>query len=165
MRRLLASMVVVVLMAAPALAIDTAPAFDDPALQSRYERLTRELRCLVCQNQSIADSNAFLAKDLRREVKEMIGDGASDKEIVDFMVARYGDFVLYRPRLSGRTWLLWAAPGILLLVGLGVIVLVIVRKSKLPLDDDLTDEEVSEDQIGEGQIGENDSGETGGLRP
>lgn len=100
-----------------ALAIDTEKAFDDPALQARYEHINRELRCLVCQNQTIADSNATLAQDLRREVREMIAAGRTDDEIREFMLARYGDFVLYRPRLTATNLLLWAAPVLLLLVG------------------------------------------------
>ncbi len=100
-----------------ALAIDTEKAFDDPALQARYEHINRELRCLVCQNQTIADSNATLAQDLRREVREMIAAGRTDDEIREFMLARYGDFVLYRPRLTATNFLLWAAPVLLLLVG------------------------------------------------
>ncbi|MCE3285443.1 MAG: hypothetical protein K0R70_1699 [Steroidobacteraceae bacterium] len=100
-----------------ALAIDSQKAFEDPALQARYEHINRELRCLVCQNQTIADSNATLAQDLRREVKEMIAAGKSDDEIREFMIARYGDFVLYRPRLTATNFLLWAAPVLLLLIG------------------------------------------------
>lgn len=80
--------------------------------------LSEELRCLVCQNQTIADSNAELAVDLRREIRGMIRDGKSDKEIVDFMVVRYGDFVLYRPPVKGITLLLWGGPIALLLIGL-----------------------------------------------
>ena len=90
----------------------------DPVAEKRLQALSEELRCLVCQNQTIADSNAELAQDLRREVRSMIRDGKSDKEIVDFMVARYGDFVLYRPPLKGVTLLLWGGPLLLLLVGL-----------------------------------------------
>ena len=103
--------------AVPALAIDTERAFDDPALQARYEEIGRELRCLVCQNQTIADSNATLAQDLRREVREMIAAGKTDDEIRTFMVDRYGDFVLYKPRLTPVNYLLWAAPLLLLLLG------------------------------------------------
>jgi cytochrome c-type biogenesis protein CcmH len=92
-----------------------APAqFTDPVLAARYEALTRELRCLVCQNQTIADSNATLAVDLRREVREQLERGASDAEIVAFMTARYGDYVLYRPPLTATTVLLWAGPFLLL---------------------------------------------------
>ena len=103
--------------AVPALAIDTERAFDDPALQARYEHINRELRCLVCQNQTIGDSNATLAQDLRREVREMIAAGKSDDEIRTFMVDRYGDFVLYKPRMTPVNYLLWAAPVLLLLLG------------------------------------------------
>ena len=104
---------------------------DDPALQQRYERLTRELRCLVCQNETIADSNATLAADLRREVRDMMVAGNSDVEIRTFLTERYGDFVLYRPPIAPRTWLLWAAPALLLLGGAGIAALVIVRRSRV----------------------------------
>lgn len=90
----------------------------DPVAEKRLQALSEELRCLVCQNQTIADSNAELAQDLRREVRGMIKDGKSDKEIVDFMVTRYGDFVLYRPPVKGITLLLWGGPIALLLIGL-----------------------------------------------
>jgi len=110
-----------------AFAIDTEPAFDDPVLQHRYESLNRELRCLVCQNQTIADSNATLAHDLRREVRDMIAAGKTDDEIREFMIERYGDFVLYRPRMTAQTFLLWAAPALLLLVG-GVMLFRVVRR-------------------------------------
>lgn len=113
-----------------ALAIDTEAAFDDPVLQERYEKINRELRCLVCQNQTIADSNATLAQDLRREVREMIAAGKTDDEIRDFMIERYGDFVLYRPRMTGQNLLLWAAPGLLLLIGAVVLVRVVRRRAQ-----------------------------------
>jgi len=117
--RLLRTVLLGLLLAAavPALAIDTERAFDDPALQARYEHINRELRCLVCQNQTIGDSNATLAQDLRREVREMIAAGKSDDEIRTFMVDRYGDFVLYKPRMTPVNYLLWAAPVLLLLLG------------------------------------------------
>ena len=113
-----------------ALAIDTEAAFDDPVLQHRYESINRELRCLVCQNQTIADSNATLAQDLRREVREMIAAGKTDAEIREFMIERYGDFVLYRPRMTAQNFLLWAAPALLLLVGAVVVVRVVRRKAQ-----------------------------------
>ena len=113
-----------------ALAIDTEAAFDDPVLQHRYESLNRELRCLVCQNQTIADSNATLAQDLRREVREMIAAGKTDDEIRDFMIERYGDFVLYRPRMTGQTLLLWAAPALLLLIAAIVLVRVVRQRAR-----------------------------------
>ena len=114
----------------PAAAIDSEAAFDDPVLQHRYEAINRELRCLVCQNQTIADSNATLAQDLRREVREMIAAGKTDAEIREFMIERYGDFVLYRPRMTAQNFLLWAAPALLLLVGAVVVVRVVRRKAQ-----------------------------------
>jgi len=112
-----------------ALAIDTERAFDDPALQARYDNITRELRCLVCQNETIADSNATLARDLRREVREMIASGQTDDQIRDFMIARYGDFVLYRPRMTRMNFLLWAAPVLLLAFGAFAVVRVVRRRA------------------------------------
>ena len=95
---------------------------DDPVAEKRLQGLSEELRCLVCQNQNIADSNAELAQDLRREIRSMIKAGKSDKEIVDFMVTRYGDFVLYRPPVQGNTLLLWGGPIVLLIAGLVLLV-------------------------------------------
>ncbi len=91
--------------------------FKQPELEQQYKTLIKELRCLVCQNQTIADSNADLAKDLRQQVYEMLLQGKTRKEIVDYMLARYGDFVLYRPPLKGKTLLLWAGPVIFLFSG------------------------------------------------
>jgi cytochrome c-type biogenesis protein CcmH len=121
--------------AGTALAIDAERAFDDPVLQERYEKINRELRCLVCQNQTIADSNATLAADLRHEVRRMISEGKSDDEIRQFMIERYGDFVLYRPRLTASNFLLWAAPALLLLVG-GALLLRVVRRRAQETDID-----------------------------
>ncbi|AMN47032.1 cytochrome C [Steroidobacter denitrificans] len=116
----------------PAYAIDEAPAFQDPALQARYERLARELRCLVCRSETIADSNAPLATDLRRQLRELMAAGQSDLQILQYMTDRYGDYVLYKPPLVPRTWLLWGAPFLLLFGGAAAAVAVIVRKSRLP---------------------------------
>ena len=91
--------------------------FDDPAKQARYERLIEELRCLVCQNQSLADSDADLAKDLRDEVYGIIRSGKDEAEAVRFLTDRYGDFVLYRPPVKGITLLLWGGPLVILLIG------------------------------------------------
>ncbi len=124
-----------------AFAIDAERAFDDPVLQQRYENLNRELRCLVCQNQTIADSNAGLAADLRREVHDLIAAGKTDDEIRDFMIERYGDFVLYRPRMSAQNFVLWAAPVLLLLVGVFAAVRVIRRRAA-EADTDTPDPEV-----------------------
>jgi cytochrome c-type biogenesis protein CcmH len=101
----------------------------DPKQQESYEILTKELRCLVCQNQTIADSNAELAADLRRQVYEMLEKGKSREEIVQFMTDRYGDFVLYKPAFAGKTTLLWIAPVIFLLMGLITVFFFIRRKN------------------------------------
>jgi cytochrome c-type biogenesis protein CcmH len=139
-------MLALVLQATPSFAVDADDTLADPALRERYETVTRELRCLVCQNQTIADSDADLAKDLRREVREMLVAGQTDEQIRTFMTDRYGDFVLYRPRANGRTWILWAAPAILLLGGL-FLIFRIARRRALALaeatpdpDDSLADE-------------------------
>jgi cytochrome c-type biogenesis protein CcmH len=95
--------------------------FSAPDLEQRFRHLVQELRCTVCQNQSLADSNAELARDLRREIQVMLESGARDDEIVDFMVARYGSFVLYRPPLSPATMLLWVGPFLLAVAGAGVL--------------------------------------------
>lgn len=118
---------------APALAVDTQAAFTDPVLQSRYENITRELRCLVCQNETIADSSATLARDLRREVRRMIEEGQTDEQIRTFMIDRYGDFVLYRPRMTPRNFLLWAAPALLLLAG-GLVAAIYIRRRSAEAD-------------------------------
>ena len=118
---------------------DVAPLqFQSTAEEARFHALVTELRCVMCQNQSLADSNAQIAHDLRREVLELMRQGRSDAEIKEFLVARYGEFVLYRPRIEGRTWLLWLGPAVLLLAG-GVVVARIVRRrggaSVAPVDD------------------------------
>lgn len=117
-------------------AIDTGAAFDDPDMQARYEALIDEVRCLVCQNQTIKDSNAFLATDLRREIRRLMEEGKSNKEIADFLVARYGEFVLYRPRMSGKTLLLWVAPILFLGAGGLIVARVVRRRMSLPIDDE-----------------------------
>jgi cytochrome c-type biogenesis protein CcmH len=115
-----------------AFAIDRAPAFDDPAQQKRYERVVRELRCLQCRSETIADSNAMLAADLRRQVRELMAAGKSDEEIFQYMTARYGDYVLYKPPMTARTILLWSAPILLLVAAGAAAAVVIARKSRLP---------------------------------
>jgi len=115
MRRMTA--LLLMLLALPAYANDAAPAAPDPALEQRVMRLTTELRCLVCQNQSLADSHADLAIDLKNQVRSQMQAGKSDAEIREYMVARYGDFVLYRPPLKPTTALLWAGPFLLLAGG------------------------------------------------
>jgi len=107
---------------------EAAPAAADPALEQRVMTLASELRCLVCQNQTIADSNAPLAEDLRNQVREKMRQGASDGQIVDYMVARYGDFVLYRPPLKLTTVLLWFGPLLLLAAGFAVLLRRVLRR-------------------------------------
>ena len=107
----------------------------DPVAEKRLQGLSEELRCLVCQNQTIADSNAELAQDLRREIRGMIGEGKTDKEIIDFMVVRYGDFVLYRPPVKGITLLLWGGPVALMLLGLFALIRYLRQRATRIADD------------------------------
>jgi cytochrome c-type biogenesis protein CcmH len=107
--------------ALPAWSREAVPAADDPAIEQRMSEIASELRCLVCQNQTILDSNAPLAVDLRNQVREQLKQGRSATEIKDYMVARYGDFVLYRPPVKGTTILLWLGPLLLILIGLAVM--------------------------------------------
>jgi cytochrome c-type biogenesis protein CcmH len=123
----LACVLLVLLLTSTANAAVESVQFATPEQARRYRSLTEELRCLVCQNQNIADSNADLAKDLRRQIREMIERGDSDRTITDFMVARYGEFVLYRPPFKAVTALLWLGPFLFLAVGLAVLI-VIIRK-------------------------------------
>ncbi|MEQ1792610.1 MAG: cytochrome c-type biogenesis protein [Nitrospira sp.] len=106
------------------------PLAENPQAEARLKALAVELRCLVCQNQTLADSNAPLAEDLRREVREMIAKNMSDQEIIDFLVERYGDFVLYRPPLRATTTLLWVGPFLLLGIGGTALVLALRRRQK-----------------------------------
>jgi len=113
--------------------------FDDPAKEATYKHLIQELRCTVCQNQNIADSNAELAGDLRRKTYEMVQQGKTPEEIKAFMVARYGDFVLYNPPVQSNTLLLWLGPFVIFVVGLVVLVRIIRRRPTT--DDELLSEE------------------------
>jgi cytochrome c-type biogenesis protein CcmH len=117
-----------------ALAREAVPEAADPALEARMTHITSELRCLVCQNQTIATSEADLAVDLRRQTRELLKQGKSDREVIDYMTARYGDFVLYRPPLRATTLLLWFGPGLMLVVGAAVLVLVLRRRSRMNAD-------------------------------
>jgi len=111
-------------------AADAAPAADDPQLDKRVMELAENLRCLVCQNQTIADSPAELATDLKKQIREKIQQGMSDREIFKYMVARYGDFVLYRPPLKGTTILLWFGPLLFLAAGLAALFYRVTRRRK-----------------------------------
>jgi len=136
MPELLSRWMLALLLALPlaAGAKEAAPASDDPVLEARVMRIAAELRCLVCQNQTIADSHADLAQDLRQQVREMLQKGQTDAQIIDYMTQRYGDFVLYRPPVKSTTALLWYGPALLMLGGLGVLAVVLRRRSKLPDD-------------------------------
>jgi cytochrome c-type biogenesis protein CcmH len=120
---------------------EAAPLAQDEAVEKRLVDISSELRCLVCQNESLSGSRAELANDLRREIRAMIKDGKSDKEIMDFMVDRYGDFVRYRPPLKASTLLLWFGPGLFMVGGLGGLVLYLRRRNKAIKDVPLSAEE------------------------
>ena len=123
--------VLCLLVAGPAYAIDPGEQLADPVLEARARALSQELRCLVCQNQSIDGSDAPLARDLRLLVRDRLTAGDSDEQVLDYIVARYGEFVLLRPRFYVQTWVLWIAPFALLLVG-GIAVVAVFKRSKLP---------------------------------
>jgi cytochrome c-type biogenesis protein CcmH len=125
----LLSVLSLLLMAGHAYAIDSQPSFPDPTLQARYETLTHELRCLVCQDETVADSNADLAADFRRQIHDMVAAGKTDAEIKAYMVGRYGNFVLYKPPVQPNTALLWAGPFLLLLIAIGIVFLVVRRRA------------------------------------
>lgn len=109
--------------------------FKDDAARERFQQLTNELRCPKCQNQNLAGSNSPIASDLRREIYRMVEVGESDDQIVDFMVARYGEFVLYRPKVTGSTWVLWYGPFVLLAIGAAVILLITRKRKKTSVID------------------------------
>jgi cytochrome c-type biogenesis protein CcmH len=131
-RRALVTLVLMALTTAQA--GEARPMTDDPALEARVMAVAAELRCLVCQNQTIADSSAALAVDLRNEVREMLRRGDSEDAVVAFMTARYGDFVRYRPPVRAATWLLWYGPAALLLLGLATLVALLRRRARLAPD-------------------------------
>lgn len=122
--------------AGSAVAIDTEIAFDDPALNARYRALIHEIRCPKCLNESIAESDAPVAADLRREVRRLIGEGASNEEIKTFLSSRYGEFVLYRPRVSQATYALWAGPFVFLVIGGFVFWRILAARRNQPMDED-----------------------------
>ena len=124
--------VVVLTGISPVWAADTPLQFNTAEQQQRYDYLTKELRCLVCQNQNLAESHAGLAQNLREEVQKMILAGKTNDEITDYLVARYGDFVLYDPPVQESTWLLWFGPFILLLVGAFIVYRFARSRSQIP---------------------------------
>jgi cytochrome c-type biogenesis protein CcmH len=113
---------------------EAAPAAADPVLEARMQKIAIELRCLVCQNQTIADSPAGLSDDLRREIREQLQRGATDEQVVQYMTDRYGDFIRYRPPVKGSTVALWVGPLVLLVGGIGVLVFALRRRTRLSPD-------------------------------
>ncbi len=134
MRKLAA--VLLVLVAATATAVDTEAPLETAEQQSLYRKLLEEVRCMVCQNQNLADSDAPLARDMRRELRRMVEEGASEGDVKQFLLDRYGDFALYRPRLAPNTLLLWIGPGVIVLLALGAIALVIRRRMQMPIPEE-----------------------------
>lgn len=125
-----------VLVAVTATAVDTEAPLQTAEQQSLYRKLLEEVRCMVCQNQNLADSDAPLARDMRRELRRMVEDGASEADVKQFLLDRYGDFALYRPRLAPNTLLLWIGPGVIVVLALGAIALVIRRRMKMPIPEE-----------------------------
>ncbi|MCO5150440.1 MULTISPECIES: cytochrome c-type biogenesis protein [unclassified Shinella] len=143
MRRLLLASAFL-LAAAPAFAVNPDEVLADPALEARARALSAELRCMVCQNQSIDDSNAELARDLRLLVRERLKNGDSDEAVIEYVVSRYGEFVLLNPRLRGETLLLWGAPIVLFLAGAAAMVLFVRKRGGKPTGTPLSEAEKAE---------------------
>ncbi len=141
MRRLALSLAVLLGLAWTAMALEPGEALDDPALEARARALSKELRCLVCQNESIDDSAAPLARDLRLLVRERLLAGDSDSQVLDHIVARYGEFVLLRPPVRPGTWLLWFGPFAAVAIGAGVIAWRVRRKPARAVNPELTEDE------------------------
>ncbi len=129
MRRRLAALAILIGLAGPALAVQPDEILKDPALEARAREISSELRCLVCQNQSIDDSDATLARDLRILVRERLEAGDSDRQVIDYIVDRYGEFVLLKPRFEAKTIVLWATPVVLVLIG-GLAVFLSARRRR-----------------------------------
>ena len=143
MRRLLIAAALLVA-AFPAFAVNPDEVLADPALEARARALSAQLRCMVCQNQSIDDSNAELARDLRLLVRERLKNGDSDEAVIDYVVSRYGEFVLLNPRLRGETLLLWGAPVVLFLAGAAAMVLFVRKRGGKPTGTPLSEAEKAE---------------------
>lgn len=141
MIRLLVALVFCFASAMPVLAVNPDEVLSDPALEARARAISAELRCMVCQNQSIDDSNADLAKDLRVLVRERLQSGDTDEAVIAYVVSRYGDFVLLKPRLAAKTLVLWGTPAILLVIGAGTLLIAARRRGVRPVGKPLSDEE------------------------
>jgi cytochrome c-type biogenesis protein CcmH len=142
----LAALLALVLWSLAATAKEAAPAAEDPVLEARMMRIAAELRCLVCQNQTIADSHADLAQDLRQQVRVQLREGRSEAEILRYMTDRYGDFVLYRPPVKASTVLLWFGPALLLAGGLAMLLVVLRRRARMADDQFEPDEDEPADE-------------------
>jgi cytochrome c-type biogenesis protein CcmH len=139
--RFLTALFAALLLCGPALAKEAAPLAEDEAVEKRLVAIAEELRCLVCQNESLAGSRADLAEDLRREVRGLIKQGKTDQEVKDFLVSRYGDFVLYQPPVKPTTWLLWGGPFALLVAGVAVLIAYLRRRGGHLAPTELSEEE------------------------
>lgn len=137
------------LLALTATAAEEFESLADPALQARYMEMIHEVRCLTCLNRSIAESETPLAHDLRREIRELIASGKSDREVVDFLTARYGDFVMYRPPMRPRTWALWFAPAAFVLIGVAIFTRIVSRRMRQPIEDDVIDADTVDADAGD----------------
>ena len=144
MRRLVIAVLLLAAMLRPAFAVNPDEVLADPALETRARTISAELRCMVCQNQSIDDSNAELARDLRLLVRERLKNGDSDEAVIDYVVSRYGEFVLLNPRLRGETLLLWGAPIVLFLAGATAMILFVRKRGGKPTGTPLSDVEKAE---------------------
>jgi len=140
MNKLAISLLLVLACAAPS-AKEAAPLADDPAVEQRLVTISEEMRCLVCQNESLAGSRSDLAMDLRREIRAQIRQGRTDAQIREFMVSRYGDFVLYRPPVKPTTWLLWSGPFLLMAMGVAVLLVYLRRRNRAVIEETLTEDE------------------------
>lgn len=140
MKRLLLALFLIV-SALPAYAVNPDEVLSDPKLEARARDISSHLRCLVCQNQSIDDSNAELARDLRLLVRQKLKEGATDQQVYDYLVSRYGEFVLLKPRLSEHTLLLWGAPAVLFIIGLTALGFFAASRSGRRKGETLTEEE------------------------
>jgi cytochrome c-type biogenesis protein CcmH len=140
MKRLFALLLLALVLGA-ALAKEAAPLAEDPAVEQRLVAISEEMRCLVCQNESLSASRSDLAQDLRRELRTLIKQGKTDAEIREFMVSRYGDFVLYRPRVSPTTWLLWGGPFVLMIVGVVLLLTYLRRRNRTVGEAHLSEDE------------------------
>jgi cytochrome c-type biogenesis protein CcmH len=155
MRRIILVMLAVVIPVCSVVAKEARPMADDPVIEARMMALASNMRCLVCQNQTLADSHSDFAADLRKEMREMMKQGKSDQEIVDFMVARFGDFILFNPPMKSTTIMLWFGPFILLVFGAGILFVTLQRRRRRITELQLSDADLARaERLLSGQEGE-----------